>query len=200
MFKKTFNALLSSVSRFIPYFNCRRMATASVTNSEYLSLMGISFSVEIDVTIPEDGDVWYKFVAPPDRDVQILTRDLSPDIAGAEYNLYISATGLVEGAVLPARRTNPTTGVPSTSSVKLLTAAPTNPGVYTTPIFIGKGGASNANGRPGGTDSGKSGLTSYGRGTGFVARIHNSSGASNRVVFRLEFAEVNNDLLKGIYA
>ena len=165
--------LLVSATRFIPYFNCRRVASVGMTNSEWLSLMGLSFIAEIDVTLADGASQYYHFVAPSDRDVQILVRELSPDITGAEYNLYLSSTGITDGSSILTVKTNPTTGVTSTSSIHLLNAAPTTPGNFTTPIFIGKGGASNANGRSGGTDSGKNGLINYAAGTGFVARIHN---------------------------
>lgn len=194
------SSLIKGMSRNIPYFKRGRIATVGVTNAEYLPLLGISYIMEIDMTIPDGESIWFRFTAPSDRDVQILSRELSPDIAGCEYNLYLGATGFSVGDVITPTRTNPIIGVTSTSSIAMLTTAPSSQGTHTTPIFSGKGGASNANGRPSGTDSNKSGLTSYYRGTGFTGRIRNSSGAPNRIVLRIEYAEMNDDLLRGIYS
>ena len=179
---------LASLNRTIPGLNRSRLATADMINAEYLSSIGLLYRIELDITLACGAVQWFSFVPPADRELQ-------PQLAGSEYNLFVGTSGAVLGAAIPIDRANPAAGVASTSVVRLITGVPTTPGVQRTPIYLGPGGG-NQNARAGGTNSANDGYTIYRRGgAGFCGRIANSSGASNRCVMRIEFAEIDTSLL-----
>lgn len=176
--------------RLLPQVAKHRMATTGMTLAEYLSLIGYSYYLEIKQDIPSGGALWYQFTAPADKYVWVLNRDLSPNLAGVEYVLHRNVSGFSISSPITPERFNPTQNGDPTSVANIITT-PSNPGTsYSTPIFIGAGGANNANSRAGGTQSGMSGFQIYAPGTGFIAEIPNFSGGINRTRFRLEFAEL----------
>lgn len=186
---------LASLNRTIPGLNRSRLATADMTNAQYLSSLGVLYIMELDVTLASGAVQWFSFVPPADREAVIMTRELQPQLAGAEYNLFLGTSGATLGAAVPIDRANPAGGVAPTSTVRLITGIPSNPGTQRTPIYLGPGGG-NQNARAGGTNSANNGYTIYQRGgAGFCGRIANSSGASNRCVMRIEFAEIDTSLL-----
>lgn len=192
---KPYEHYLASLNRTIPGINRSRMATVDMTNAQYLSSIGVLYSIELDITLANNGVQWFSFVPPADRDVIIMTRELQPQLAGAEYNIFLGTAGATLGAPIPIDRVNPAADVAPTSVVRLITGVPTTPGDKRTPIYIGPGGG-NQNARAGGTNSANNGCAIYQRGgAGFCGRIANSSGASNRCVMRIEFAEIDTSLL-----
>lgn len=192
---KPYEHYLASLNRTIPGLNRSRMATADMTNAQYLSSIGVLYLMELDVTLASGAAQWFSFVPPADREVIIMMRELQPQLAGAEYNIFLGTSGATLGTTIPIDRANPAAGVAPTSVVRLITGVPTTPGTQRTPIYIGPGGG-NRNARAGGTNSANNGCTIYQRGgAGFCGRIDNSSGASNRCVMRIEFAEIDTSLL-----
>lgn len=192
---RPYEHFLASVNRLIPGLNRSRVAVANMSNAEYLSSLGFLYRMELDITLASGGVQWFSFVPPADRAVVILTRDLQPQLAGAEYNIFLGTAGATLGNPIPADRTNPTSGVASTSVIRLITGVPTTPGSQRTPIYLGPGGG-NQNARAGGTNSQDNGYTIYAAGgAGFSGRLLNSSGANNRFVFHIEFAEIDTSLL-----
>lgn len=193
---KPYEHYLASLNRTIPGLNRSRMATADMTNAQYLSSIGVLYSIELDIALANNGVQWFSFVPPADREVIIMTRELQPQLAGAEYNIFLGTAGATLGTTIPIDRANPAGGVAPTSVVRLITGVPTTPGDKRTPIYLGPGGGTNANSRAGGTNSANNGYTIYQRGgAGFSGRIANSAGASNRCVMRIEFAEIDTSIL-----
>lgn len=191
------SVILQRVMRRVPFFLRDRLATVTLDNAEYLSLMGLSYYYNFYFSIQAGSEVWFQFTAPADRDVQVLLRDLSPSLAGVKYELYEGTEGFTPvGLPLVCRRNNPLAGVSPLSVVQEITIPSTAGVKIDTLIYIGEGGANNANSRSGGTRSADNGLRTYARGTGFFARIPNISGGLNAGRFRMEFAEMNEVLLR----
>jgi len=188
---------LETLYRRIPYFNRDRLAATSFTNTEYLSMLGIVYIAEIDVTIASLQAQWIRFVAPVDRDVQILDRNLFTTISGGEYNIYFSASAFTDDTTnkVKIETVNPLPGVSPTSICVSQSVAPTVTGPYFTPIMAGYTASNNPNQQPVGTPSGKSGLRTYGRGTGFYGRIYNPTSVSQRMILQITYAELDNSII-----
>jgi len=184
--------------RKIPRYNSTRYAVVSMTNAEYLSLIGLSYWFNVPFTLPlAASDYWFKFTAPADRDVQILLRELMPALAGVKYELYEGTDGYTSnGDAVTCHRNNPLAGVAPLAIVQPITTPTTFGDLIDTPIYIGEGGANNANARSGGTLSTGSGLRTYGATTGFFARIVNKAGGLNSGIYRCDYAEINELLLR----
>lgn len=166
-----------------------RLLTVDYSHVEYLSIKGKSFYFEIDKDFAVGESLWIKFTPPVNKTVEILTRQISPDLAGCKYELFRGTTGF---SVISPVNIEPfiVGGGPSSSTLNIITTPTTIGNKYVTPIFIGKGGG-NANARVGGTNSAESGFWIYPpNSVGFVGRLTNTSGAANNIVFRLEFGEV----------
>lgn len=194
----TLTATINRLLRNIPLYNSRRIATVNMTNAEYLSLIGLEYRFTIDITLPDGGVYWYRFVAPSDRDVEIIQRHMMPNVIGVDYGLYLGTSGFTDAVTINPSRLNPAAGVAPTSIIRAMTlnTAPTTPGTLDdTPILIGAGGASSPNFQSGGTDAREEGFKFYPRGTGFFARIRNFSGTTQRIVFRLHYAELDASLI-----
>lgn len=113
---------------------------------------------------------------------------MTPDLAGCIYELFSGTSDFT--IVSTVETINFIHGGPGASSVINTISVPAVTGTkYVTPIFIGKGGGP-SNSRSGGTRSAESGFWIYPAGSaGFIGRISNTSGATNRIVFRFEFCE-----------
>lgn len=187
---------LESLYRRIPYFNRDRLASTVFSNTEYLSMLGIVYVAEIDLTVLAGSQKWIRLVAPSDRDVQILKREMLPTITGAEYNLYFTASAFTDDGsnLIKIQTINPLPGISSTATIKSCSAV--------TPIGNGftliRSGASASNSpqqQSSATNSPDEGLQTYGRGTGFYAAIKNTSTIDQRIVFRLTYAELDNSII-----
>jgi len=187
---------LETLYRRIPYFNRDRLATVQFTNTEYLSMLGIAYVAEIDLTVTAGSQKWIRLVAPADRDVQILKRDLLPTITGAEYNLYFSASAFTDDVtnLIKIQTINSLPGVAPTSTIKSCSAVtPTGNGF--TLIRSGASASNSPQQQASATNATDEGLQSYGRGTGFYAAIKNTSTVDQRIVFRLTYAELDNSII-----
>lgn len=186
---------LSRSTRSIPNNEKERLASACLTNAEYLSLIGASYYFEIEMTLDDDAELWYRFVPPAGLDAAVISRIMMPELSGCTYELYSGTTGFTDTTAVTAIPFHQGVAVPSQSTITQITT-PSTPGTkYVTPIRIGKGGA-NPNARTGGTQSSVSGFWVYPKGTdGFFARFHNYSEASNTITFRFEFAEYDPTLI-----
>lgn len=187
---------LESLYRRIPYFNRDRLASTSFSNTEYLSMLGIVYVAEIDLTILAGSQKWIRFVAPSDRDVQILKREMLPTITGAEYNLYFTASAFTDDGsnLIKIQTLNPLPGVISTATIKSCSAVtPTGNGF--TLIRSGASASNSPQQQSSATNSTDEGLQTYGRGTGFYAAIKNTSTVDQRIVFRMTYAELDNSII-----
>lgn len=183
---------LSKFAKEIPGLPGERLATISMTIAEQASLIGISHYYEIDVTLADEGMLWYWFKPPADRDIGIALRNMSPNLSGVSYELYEPTEDYTLGDPIPSRPFNPDTETPSTAEVYYLSSPGTVGDKYVTPIFIGSGGV-NPTVKGGGSNSRDSGFWVYPRGSdGAFAKITNFSGASNRIIFRLDYIEPVN--------
>lgn len=187
---------LESLYRIIPYFNRDRLASTSFSNTEYLSMLGIVYVAEIDLTVLAGSQKWIRLVAPSDRDVQILKREMLPTITGAEYNLYFTASAFTDDGsnLIKIQTLNPLPGVTSTATIKSCSAVtPTGNGF--TLIRSGASASNSPQQQSSATNSPDEGLQTYGRGTGFYAAIKNTSTVDQRIVFRMTYAELDNSII-----
>ena len=138
---------------------------------------------------------WFRFVAPSDKEVAIISRRLSSKNSGAEYRLYYDSTGVTLGTAKPAYNMNRRINTASTSSINPLTAAPTTLGTdIVSLIYIGAG-ASGVGNASAGTNSKEDGFTIYSPSQYFDTKITNLSSGSNDIKVILEFAEVSNTIV-----
>jgi len=188
-----FNGLI----RLIPLYNTKRLSVVQLSNAEHLSLLGVVYIAEITTTIAAGQSKWFRFAAPSDKDVIILERDLMPDVSGAKYNLYFSATGYSDDAtnIVKIQTLNPIPGIPSTSVIKSLSAAPSGLGTGFTLIKTGATSSNSAQQQSTGTLSSRQGLQTYVHGSGvFFGEIHNSANISQEITFRITLAEIQQSL------
>ena len=167
-----------------------RLLTTNYRHSEYLSIQGKSYYFEIDKNFAAGEALWIKFTPPTNKTVEVLVRQMSPDLAGCKYELFRDTTGF---SIISPVTVEPFIigGAPASSTLNIITTPTTIGTKYVTPIFIGKGGGQNANSRVGGTNSSESGFWIYPpNSVGFFGRLTNTSGAINNIVFRFEFGEV----------
>lgn len=188
--------MLSSIDTNVDQFKAvlpegeNRLLTINYRHVEYLSIMGKSFYFEIDKDFAVGESLWIKFTPPTNKTVEVLVRQMSPDLAGCKYELFRDTTGF---SIISTVTVEPFIigGAPSSSTLNIITTPTTIGTKYVTPIFIGKGGGQNANSRVGGTNSSESGFWIYPpNSVGFFGRLTNTSGAINNIVFRFEFGEV----------
>jgi hypothetical protein len=159
-------------------------------------MLGVVYVAEMDLTVLAGSQKWIRLVAPSDRDVQILKRDLLPTVTGAEYNLYFSASAFTDDGsnLIKIQTLNPLPGISSTSTIKSCSAVtPTGNGF--TLIRSGASASNSPQQQSSATNSPDEGLQTYGRGTGFYAAIKNTSTIDQRIVFRLTYAELDNSII-----
>jgi len=187
---------LETLYRRMPYFNRDRLAVTSFTNTEYLSMLGIAYVAEIDLIITAGSQKWIRLVAPSDRDVQILNRDLMPTVTGAEYNLYFSASTFTDDGtnLIKIQTINPLPAVTSTSTIKSCSAV-TATGNGFTLIRSGASASNSPQQQSSATPAPSEGLQTYSRGTGFYAAIKNTASIDQRIVFRITYAELDNSII-----
>lgn len=188
---------LNFYGREIPVYQRYRLGVTSFTNAEYLSMLGVEYTLEFDVTLAAGQSKWIRFVAPPNRDVNILDRKLSTTVAGGEYNIYFTASAFTDDATnqVKIQTMNPMPGIAPLSTIKSQAVAPTVTGTFFTPILAGYNSSNNPSTRPIGTQSPNTGLKVYERNTGFYGRLYNPTTVSNRMLLQITFAEIDNTLI-----
>ena len=188
---------LNFYGRNIPVYNRYRLGVTNFTNAEYLSMLGILYVAEIDITLAAGASKWVRFVAPSGRDVNILDRQLSTTVSGGEYNIYSSASAYTDDTtnLVKVQTMNPMPAITPLSTIVSQSVAPTVTGTFFTPILVGYSSTNNPNTQPVGTISSATGLKVYSRGTGFFGRIYNPTTVSNRMLLQITFAEIDNTLI-----
>ena len=117
----------------------KSLSVVNYRQAEYYSLLGESFYFEIDKSFANNEVLWFKFTPPTNKNVRVLTRQMSPDLAGVVYELFSSTSDFAIASTIDTR--NFVSGGPVASSVINTLSVPTTTGTkYCTPIFIGKGG------------------------------------------------------------
>lgn len=188
---------LNFYGRNIPVYNRHRLGVTNFTNAEYLSMLGLVYTAELDITLAAGASKWIRFVSPAGRDVNILERNLFTTISGVEYNIYSSASAFTDDTtnLVKVQAMNPMPAISYQSTIVSQSVAPTVTGTFFTPIMVGYSSSNNPNTQPVGTVSSASGIKTYARGTGFFGRIYNPTNVSNRMILQITFAEVDNSLI-----
>ena len=183
------NWSLESAMRVYPALTQPKLQTSIITNAESFALLGILYRCIIEVdALAAGASQWIRFIAPADKEVTIISRNLASKNSGAEYRLFVGSTGVTPGAAKPAYNVNRRINTSPTSLINL--AAVTTPGTDFGPVMYTGSGASGVGNAQAGTSSRESGFTIYPKNTGFEAKVTNLSSASNDIKVTIEFAEI----------
>lgn len=184
------NWTVESALRVYPALTQPKLQASIITNAESFALLGILYRcvVEID-TLAAGSSQWIRFVAPADKEVTIISRNLASKNSGAEYRLFVGSSGLTLGATKPAYNVNRRINTSPTSLINLVSAVAI-PGTDMGPIMYIGAGQSGVGNSQAGTSSRETGFTIYPKNTGFEAKITNLSTATNDIKLTLDFAEI----------
>lgn len=183
------NWSLEAALRVYPELTQPKLQTSIITNAESFALLGILYRciIEIDA-LAAGASQWIRFVAPSDKEVTIISRNLASKNSGAEYRLFVGSTGITPGASKPAYNVNRRINTSPASLINLATV--TTPGTDFGPVMYTGAGASGVGNAQAGTSSRESGFTIYPKNTGFEAKVTNLSSAANDIKVTIEFAEI----------
>lgn len=188
------NFALESALRSYPNLTQPKLQTAAITNAESFALLGFEYRLAFTFTaVPASGARWVKFTPPANREVAIITRTLSPDVAGATYRLYTGSSGWTPTASLTAyNQSERAAQQTQLSTIQYNSTAPTTLGTDKGIIIrSGAGTVAGQSGRPAGTLSPEQGFTIYqAGGVGFFAEIKNTSTATQDIDLVIVFAEI----------
>lgn len=189
------NWSLEAALRVYPELTQPKLQTAAITNAESFTLLGIVYRMAFTFTaVPAGGVRWIKFVPPADREVAIISRTLSPNVAGATYHLYTGCSGWSPTAALTAyNQSDRAPQQTALSTIQYNSAPPTTLLGLDKNIIIrsGAGTVAGESGRPAGTLSPEQGFTIYqAGGIGFFAEIKNTSTGTQDIDLTLLFAEI----------
>lgn len=185
---------LESALRSYPNLTQPKLQTAAITNSESFALLGFEYRLAFTfAAVPASGVRWVKFVPPANREVAIITRTLTPNVAGATYHLYTGSSGWTPTASLTAyNQSDRAAQQTQLSTIQYNSTAPTTLGTDKGIIIrSGAGTVAGESGRPAGTLSPEQGFTIYrAGGVGFFAEIKNTSTAAQDIDLVIVFAEI----------
>lgn len=184
------NWTVESALRVYPALTQPKLQASIVTNAESFALLGILYRciIEFDA-LAAGASQWVRFIAPADKEVTIISRNMASKNSGAEYRLFAGSSGLTIGAAKPAYNVNRRINSSPTSLINLVTAV-TTPGTDMGPVMYIGAGQSGVGNSQAGTSSRETGFTIYPKGTGFEAKITNLSTATNDIKLTLDFAEI----------
>lgn len=188
------NFALESALRSYPNLTQPKLQTATITNAESFALLGFEYRLAFTFTaVPASGARWVKFTPPANREVAIITRTLTPNVAGATYRLYTGSSGWTPTASLTAyNQSDRAAQQTQLSTIQYNSTAPTTLGTDKGIIIrSGAGTVAGESGRPAGTLSPEQGFTIYkAGGDGFFAEIKNTSTATQDIDLVIVFAEI----------
>lgn len=145
---------LESALRSYPNLTQPMLRTSSITNSESFALLGIEYRLAFTFTaVPASGVRWVKFVPPTDREVAIVTRTLTPNVAGSTYRLYAGSSGWTPTASITAyNQSDRAAQQTALSTIQYNSTAPTTLGTDKGIIIrSGAGTVAGSSGSPAGT-------------------------------------------------
>ena len=168
------------------------VGVAALSNAEYQGLLGMTYRAYIDVALAAGASQWIKFTVPSGYGLELINRDLMPNIAGAEYIIHAGTSGgTVQSAITPFNVNRGIT-TPCGTVIQLIGTPTTVGSILDVPSFIGEGTNPGQSARPAGTLANEQGFDFYPAGSVIYSRIHNTSTAtvSNRIVLRFLFSEI----------
>ena len=175
-----------------------RMLTTGLTQLEAASVSGDYFRILLDGTLANNEEAWFKLTTPAPETgkvVAIVYRDIMPDLAGFEYEVYNGTTGVTDGVIYVPRSTNYLNlKVPEFGYVAVSTPIEANRGEQVDKIRIGAGSGP-ATQRDAANGQIDSGFVFYGQGVDAFLRLRNTSGSSNGFTVRLGFVEVDSKVI-----
>lgn len=185
---------LESALRSYPNLTQPKLQTAAITNAESFALLGFEYRLAFTfAAVPAGGVRWVKFVPPANREVAIITRTLTPNVAGVTYHLYTGSSGWTPTNTLTAyNQSDRAAQQTALSTIQCNSTAPTTLGTDKGIIIrSGAGTVAGQSGRPAGTLSPEQGFTIYrAGGVGFFAEIKNTSTATQDIDLVIVFAEI----------
>lgn len=188
------NFALESALRSYPNLTQPKLQTAAITNAESFALLGVEYRAAFTFTaVPANGVRWIKFTPPANREVAIITRTLTPNVAGATYHLYTGSSGWTSAGTITAyNQSDRPAQQTASSAIQYNSTAPTTLGTDKGIIIrSGAGTVAGSSGRPAGTLATEQGFTIYkAGGVGFFAEIKNTSTAAQDIDLVIIFAEI----------
>ncbi len=166
------------------------MKVASLTNSEYWALRNQLFRFVYDTQsapLASASAHWYRLTVPSGFLAQITHRNLMPNIAGLDYQIFTGTLGFSVVATANKYNVDRTSTVTTTAKLEQISTPTTTGDWFDTPILSGAGASAGQSGRPAGTQSSDDGYDLYPAGEYFI-KVNNFSGSANRYVLRLTVA------------
>jgi len=171
-----------------------RLATQALDYRDDATQRGLAYYAYSNVTIASGAKYWIRFVAPIDKYVVLLSRDVITDNTKLTFRAYTAYTGGTVGAVVPINTLRSDTPFPPTSTVNVITGAPTptlSSEITNFPIY----GSTGAGGRAAGNKDSVDTFRLFAPGSSFLIEMENGSSQAINVYVAYSWFELSNQVI-----